>query len=83
MLFGKKKNKLEIKANITKNKFMRFNTDLIISVDNISFINRNENELEINYKQGSTKTTVVAYSSSLEAMDVMKQLGIKLNYIEE
>lgn len=83
MLFGKKKNKLEIKANITNNKFMRFNTDLIVSVDNISFISRKENELEINYKQGFTKTTVVAYSSSLEAMDVMKQLGLKLNYIEE
>lgn len=83
MLFRKKKNQLEIKANVTKNKFMRFNNNLIVSVDNISFVGRNENEVEIHYKQGFSKSTVITYSSVDEAIDVMQQLGVKLNYIEE
>ena len=80
-MFGKKKNKLEIKANVTQNKFMRFNNNLIVSVDNISFVGRNENE--IHYKQGFSKSTIITYSSVNEAIDVINQLGLKLNYIEE
>ena len=81
MLFKKKEKERELTSQLVNvRKFIIFSDQAIVSIDSIRCIERNKNNVIINYRANAkTEATTITCANDKVAKEMMDELGTMLN----